>query len=230
MRCAVDGVGSARQAFDSASAFNQNIGSWNTAAVTTMSRVRILVPSHACGVQRTSFLQHRSRQQVVADVGWPTSDKGESRRRCGRVLEQMWVWLGSTVNEYCIYMVMCCNEAELHSIAPTWCIVVCCKCDVWRCGVAWRGTAGGLGVVRFAVDGVGSALQAFYSASAFNQNIGSWNTASITTMSSVRALVPSHACHAARNRRPSRSSGPGSKWSRRRCGDGPPRMWASPGA
>jgi hypothetical protein len=34
----------------------------------------------------------------------------------------------------------------------------------------------------------------------------------------------------ARNRRPSRSSGPGCKCSRRRCGDGPPWMWASPGA
>ena len=71
VRCVMDCVGSARQAFDAASVFNQNIGSWNTAAVTAMSGVRILVPSHACGVPWTSFSQHRSRQQVVpsADVG-----------------------------------------------------------------------------------------------------------------------------------------------------------------
>jgi surface protein len=52
-----DGVGSARQAFYEASAFNQNIGSWNTASMTTMTNVRALVPSHACGAQPKSFAQ-----------------------------------------------------------------------------------------------------------------------------------------------------------------------------
>jgi hypothetical protein len=61
---------------------------------------------------------------------------------------------------------------------------------------AWRGTAGALGSVRCGVDGVGSARQAFYSASAFNQNIGSWNTARVDSMISVCALVLSHACGA----------------------------------
>jgi surface protein len=104
--------------------------------------------------------------------------------------------------------------------------------DVWRCGVAWRGTAGGLGIVRCAEDFVGSARQAFQSASAFNQNIGSWNTARVTIMSLVCALAPSQ--HAACNRSPFRSSGlpkqqvvPAQMWgwptsdvgeSRRRCG------------
>ena len=101
--------------------------------------------------------------------------------------------------------------------------------DVRRCGVAWRGTAGGLGVVRCAEDFVGSARQAFRSASAFNQNIGSWNTASVSDMYLVCALVPSHACGA-----PSKSSlaavVPAASGPRRRCGDGPPRMWASRGA
>ena len=68
--------------------------------------------------------------------------------------------------------------------------------DVWRCGVAWRGAAGALGCVRCGVDGVGSALQALYATSAFNQNIGSWNTAAVTDMSNVGALVPSPACGA----------------------------------
>ena len=68
--------------------------------------------------------------------------------------------------------------------------------DVWRCGVAWRGTAGGLGVVRCAEDFVGSARQAFDSASAFNQNIGSWNTAAVKDMAGVLAVLPSPACGA----------------------------------
>jgi surface protein len=48
-------------------------------------------------------------------------------------------------------------------------------------GAAWRGAAGALGCVRCGVDCVGSARQAFIGASAFNQNISSWNTASVTT-------------------------------------------------
>jgi hypothetical protein len=89
--CGVDGVGSARQAFLGASAFNQNIGSWNTASVSIMEQclafVRALVPSHACGAQPTSLSQQWSRVQVVPGAvvvpaqmwGWPTSDVGESR-------------------------------------------------------------------------------------------------------------------------------------------------------
>jgi hypothetical protein len=68
--------------------------------------------------------------------------------------------------------------------------------DVWRCGVAWRGTADRLGVVRCAEDFVGSARQAFDSASAFNQNIGSWNTAAVKDMAGVLAVLPSPACGA----------------------------------
>ncbi len=55
------------------------------------------------------------------------------------------------------------------------------RCMALRRGVAWRGTAGPLGCGCCGVDGVGSARQAFLGASAFNQNIGSWNTASVTT-------------------------------------------------
>jgi surface protein len=105
--------------------------------------------------------------------------------------------------------------------STTCCNGVCC--NAMYGAAAWRGTAGALGSVRCGVDGVGSARQAFGSASAFNQNIGSWNTASVTTMEGVRALVPSHTCSA----QPKSLS---QQWSGRRCGDGPPRMWASPGA
>jgi surface protein len=97
-RCGVDGVGSARQAFIGASAFNQNIGSWNTARVTTMDSVGALPPSHACGVQPTSLLASvvPAASGPGTDVGWPTSDVGDSRRRCGCVQAQMWAGLART--------------------------------------------------------------------------------------------------------------------------------------
>jgi hypothetical protein len=90
---AVDRVGSARQAFFEAS-FNQNIGSWNTARVTIMFNVRALPPSHACGMQPESFSHQWSRPQVV-----PGADVGVAHLGRGRVPAQMWVRLGSTVNE-----------------------------------------------------------------------------------------------------------------------------------
>jgi hypothetical protein len=85
VRCGVDGVGSARQAFTSASAFNQNIGSWNTARVMYITQACDLVLSHACGA-RSKFLSAAvvPAQVVPAQMwGWPTSDVGKSRRRCG---------------------------------------------------------------------------------------------------------------------------------------------------
>ena len=135
VRCGVDGVGSARQAFVMASAFNQNIGSWNTASVTTMSSVRALLLLHACGLLPQSFSQQWSRRKWSPAQMWgrPTSDVGESRRRCGRVPAQMWVRLGSPVRSlvYSIYkcdMVACCNDAVQRG--TTCCIVVYCKRDV----------------------------------------------------------------------------------------------------
>jgi surface protein len=53
----------------------------------------------------------------------------------------------------------------------------------WRYGVAWRGVARPAGSALCAAlwTAWGRARQAFAGASAFNQNIGSWNTASVTT-------------------------------------------------
>jgi hypothetical protein len=105
VRYGFDGVGSARQAFQQASAFNQNIGSWNIASVTTMFFVRALVPWHACGAQPTSLLAKVVPAQLVPAqmLRWPSSDVGESRRRCGLVQAQMWARLGSPVNEPCVF-------------------------------------------------------------------------------------------------------------------------------
>jgi surface protein len=83
--CGVDFVGSARQAFAGASAFNQNIGSWNTASMTTMSTVRALVSSPECGAQPTSLLA-----AVVPAASGPGADVGMAHLGCARVAVHMW--------------------------------------------------------------------------------------------------------------------------------------------
>jgi surface protein len=105
VRCSLDGTGSARQAIYYAEAFNQNIGSWNTASVSNMYQVCALVPSHACGVRPKSFRSSGpGRKRSPAQMwGRPTSDVGESRRRCGRVQARMWVRFGLNVNESCVF-------------------------------------------------------------------------------------------------------------------------------
>jgi len=117
----------------------------------------------------------------------------------------MWASPGADVGEACLNWervfcilsihVTCWHVATtLVRWSTTRCIGVCCNAMYGT--AAWRGTAGALGSVRCGVDGVGSARQAFSYASAFNQNIGSWNTARVDSMSSVRALVLLHACGA----------------------------------
>ena len=148
VRCGVDGVGSARQAFGSASAFDQNIGSWNTASVTTISDVRALVPSHACGARPKSLSQQWSRAQMW---GWPTSDVGESRRLCGRRpvadvgpgLAQLGTSLVSSIYEWLV-------PTTLVRWSTTHCIGVCCN--------AMYGAAARRGVARPAGSALCAAL------------------------------------------------------------------------
>jgi surface protein len=144
-----------------ASAFDQNIGSWNTAAVKDMSGVRALVTSHASRL---------------------------------------------------------CDEAPLVATKHHFLHRSMFQRDILRCGVAWQARRAGLCALRCGRRGAGS--QAFYSAKAFNKNIGSWNTAAVTTMSTVRALLPSHACGAAQ---PTSFS---QQWSRPQVV--PAQMWAWP--
>ena len=90
--CGRRGAGS--QAFDMASAFNQDIGSWNTAAVKDMSYVGALVPSHACGARPTSLLA-----SVVPAASGPGADVGVAHLGCGRLPAQMWACPGADVGE-----------------------------------------------------------------------------------------------------------------------------------
>ena len=56
--------------------------------------------------------------------------------------------------------------------------------------MAWHGWCGRL-FVRCGVDRLVVGSQAFYYASAFNANIGGWNTASVSNMNAVCTLPPS---------------------------------------
>jgi hypothetical protein len=69
----------------------------------------------------------------------------------------MWARLGSTVNEYYIYMVTCCNEAELHSTHVVHRCMLQTRCMVLRRGVAWHGRRAGRCALRCGRRGVGSA-------------------------------------------------------------------------
>jgi surface protein len=127
-------------------------------------------------------------------------------------------------------MAACCNDVVRCITA--WCIAV--YCNAMYGAVAWRGTAGALGFVRCSVDGVGSARQAFYEASAFNQNIGSWNTASMTTMATVSALLQLHASGRQPKTfpqqwsRPQVVSGAAVGMAHLGCARVPAQMWESP--
>ncbi len=172
------------QAFSSTTAFNMNIGTWNTASVTTLSSV--LAPLRP---SRTSQPRNRSadaavsrRKQSRRRCGLhPKVEVGQSRRRFGRVgsepspgadvggfLVQKWAKsrrrCGSTKQ-------ILLHENILQRAA---------SCLRRRHGTV---VAVGFGAVRCGPRVVG--LQAFYYASAFNMNIGGWNTASVKTLSSV---------------------------------------------
>ncbi len=214
VRCSVDGTGSARQAFASASAFNQNIGSWNTSSVSNMDSVCALVPSHACGAYPASS---------GPGAKW-------SRRRCGDGPPRMWASPGADVGQAWLNCERAlCILSMNGSLLQRRCAMqhrLLHRCilqrDVWRCGVEWSGVARLVGSALCAAlwgDGVGSALQVFHSASAFNQNIGSWSTARVTTMATVSAFVLSHACGA----QPKSSS---QQWSRKQVVSA--QMWGLP--
>ena len=99
----------------------------------------------------------------------------------GDVQAQMWARLFSTVSESCVlclWMAASCNDAcaMKHHVLH--------RCILQTRCMALRHCAErpARGFVRCGVDCVGSARQAFYSASAFSQNIGNWNTVSVTTL------------------------------------------------
>jgi hypothetical protein len=146
-----------------------------------------------------------------------------SRRRCGSGLAQLQASLVCNICKWWHVPTRLCDEASLVAS-----LYSATRCMALRPGVA-----------RPAIGFVASLCALLWTAwgrlgRRFNRRRRSTRTSAAGTPRLSRASQAyASLCrrtHAARrNRRPSRSSGPGSKWSRRRCGDGPPRMWASPG-
>jgi surface protein len=120
----VDRVRLILQAFGGASAFNANIGAWNTASVKNLSQVR-----RFCRQRATRQMRHKRAHNC---------DRVRSRA-CARAFPLARI------------------HAETMRALP-------------------------VGVDRVRLD-----PQAFNVASAFNANIGAWNTASVTNMYQVRA-------------------------------------------
>ena len=173
-----------------------------------------------CRAQPTSVSRQWSRPQVVPAQmwGWPALDVGESRCRCGRPEAQMWVRLGSTMNEPCVLSIHGDLSPRGCAMKHHWLYSCIRQRDIW-CAV--------LCALRCGLRGVGSA--------------GVWPSIGVQPEHRqlehrvrVEHIWRTRPCAVARMRHATdvllasvvpAQSGPGAK-----CGDGPPRMWASPGA
>jgi hypothetical protein len=190
------------QAFASASAFNANLGAWNTAAVLNMAYVCAALSAReyaACArVRRALFVTPsidgtrtytvyvytlHARVHIHARLATPmngSADAGPPHTRahvlrpCARVCVCDWARARVRV------------RFGAHASAPT-----------HASALPSASNAGGFG------------SQAFQAASAFNANIGAWNTASVSNLSYVCAAFPAQAARAtaAERARPGRRCG-----------------------
>jgi hypothetical protein len=170
------------QAFYSASAFNANIGAWNTAHVTTLklvcavSAVRRAPVAHSvsvCCMCTCACTRIRYESTTLASM----------RNTCGRLAGVLLCVGGQREHRRVEHGV---RDDVVLCMQPCRRFVGFC----WRPGLCAaalpRRRAHARMCVRFHRRGpraVGS--QAFYYASAFNVNIGAWNTASVATLDAV---------------------------------------------
>jgi hypothetical protein len=180
------GLGS--QAFNSASAFNANIGAWNTASVTALYRV-----CAALGPARTAADCARSVVDACAAVVRVADVRVHAHvAMCIRVYVDgppMESHLRSSAIELPLHLGLSMSNAHMHRPFPRRmypcsriyasiararvcaCVLVCV------CGGVLHACK-----LRESID-----IQTFYQASAFNANIGAWNTARVTDSYSVCA-------------------------------------------
>jgi hypothetical protein len=137
------------QAFMNAAAFNANIGSWNTAVMTTMSSV--------CAHCFTHF---SSIIVCTTDSTESLSGLRQPNRRSCRA--SRWSSASTSLRTHSARWTL---ARAMHWTDPS--------------GLMRRGL----------LESVWLGPQAFSGATAFNHDIGAWNTAAMTTMASVCALI-----------------------------------------
>jgi surface protein len=157
------------QAFYQATAFNQNIGAWNTAAMTTMASV--------CA------LRHRQCVRSVCFMHSFVLDSFLEEHMCTTDITEALFGLRPPQPPQSVAPHLD-GRGPAHRSARTW--------PTGRCVHSAVIGPSGLGLMRRVLfESVWLGSQAFFFASAFNAGIGAWNTASVTTMSSVCALCTS---------------------------------------
>jgi hypothetical protein len=183
------------QAFNGATAFNANIGAWNTASIANMDYVCALC--HRQRVRRVCFMLAcvlRSYLEYSHAIGRGRS----SLRRC------MLLPSASLISRALLCALVRSRKISLGCPHPTATVAV----HLDRRAPA-RTSARSIGPLdaactmrrpdpsglmrRGLFEGAWLGSQALRGASAFNANIAAWNTASMTTMASVCAL-PSPVC------------------------------------
>ena len=174
-------------AYLGATAFNQDIGAWNTAAMTEMRYVCVL-----CDCLRARHVPWLEVRRCVASVPSATAD----RARGHACLLACFTHFSSNMSALVTTQrpsPACPHPAS--AVAPNLERLHLAPHALGRLGAActmhWTGRRGS-GLMRRVLFERAARLgsQAFCGAKTFNQNIGSWNTAKLASMSYVCAL-----CH-----------------------------------
>jgi len=173
--------------FFDANIFNQNIGSWNTAAVTNMSGMfeKASAFNQNIGSWNTTAVSNMSRMFTNASIfnqnisGWNTSaTTNMSNMFEGAIAfnQNIGVWNTAVVKDmsYMFYNANAFNQniGSWNTAAVTNMSSMFYGASVFNQNIgAWNTGA------------VTNMSSMFYGTSIFNQNIGSWNTSSVTNMS-----------------------------------------------
>jgi surface protein len=194
------------QAFQSASAFNADIGVWNTARVTTLSQV-CAAPGPAARTMADALGRASVRRGRLCAAAPPM--RARVRTRAGTRLRGA-VGVGTAARRggsvhasECIYIYVCVCVLYVHTYIihlsvyvrigrGDVCVHQCAMVMDRLCAHALAGSCCGLGLKPETLNraspcpsawtACGFGAQAFYGASAFNANIGGWNTAAVTTL------------------------------------------------
>jgi surface protein len=188
------------QAFAYASAFNADIGAWNTASVTSLGNVCAALSARRRG--SASGTRSAGRRCGAGRCSWRQPPMRARAQTCGHAHSRMSTCVGIAARSkdglhVCMDMYVYIRAASVRARV--------CVCDWARTHPRRRMRARSVGVDR---GWLGS--QAFNGASAFNADIGAWNTASVTSLGNV--------CAALSARR--RGSASGTRSAGVRCGAG----------